>query len=101
MKKRLLFNFIFLFTFFIIGFFIFSPIYTSNSIYISYGLFPYNICEKQPTLWNSIKIIFIFSNFITLNIISNSLYSRFFKIKSSKNFSNKLNSNPNRYKYLL
>lgn len=95
MKKRLLFNFIFLFTFFIIGFFIFSPIYTSNSIYISYGLFPYNICEKQPTLWNSIKIIFIFSNFITLNIISNSLYSRFFKNKSCKNFSNKLNSNSN------
>lgn len=96
MKKRLLFNFIFLLIFFLIGFFIFYPIYTSDSIYISYGLFPYNICEKQPILWAWIKIIFVISNFITLNIISNSLYSRIFKTKplknSNNNFSNCFNN---------
>lgn len=94
MKKRLLFNFIFLLIFFLIGFFIFYPIYTSDSIYISYGLFPYNICEKQPLLWAWIKIIFVISNFITLNIISNSLYSRIFKTKplSNNNFNNCFNN---------
>ena len=92
MKKRLLFNFIFLLIFFLIGFFIFYPIYTSDSIYISYGLFPYNICEKQPLLWAWIKIIFVISNFITLNIISNSLYSRIFKTKPLKNSNNNFNN---------
>lgn len=92
MKKRLLFNFIFLLIFFLIGFFIFYPIYTSDSIYISYGLFPYNICEKQPLLWAWIKIIFVISNFITLNIISNSLYSRIFKTKPLKNSNNTFNN---------
>lgn len=94
MKKRLLFNFIFLLIFFLIGFLIFYPIYTSDSIYISYGLFPYNICEKQPLLWAWIKIIFVISNFITLNIISNSLYSRIFKTKplSNNNFNNCFNN---------
>lgn len=75
-----------------IGFFIFYPIYTSDSIYISYGLFPYNICEKQPLLWAWIKIIFVISNFITLNIISNSLYSRIFKTKPLKNSNNNFNN---------
>lgn len=92
MKKRLLFNFIFLLIFFLIGFFIFYPIYTSDSIYISYGLFPYNLCEKQPLLWAWIKIIFVISNFITLNIISNSLYSRIFKTKPLKNSNNNFNN---------
>lgn len=79
MKKRLIFNFIFFLTFFIIEYLLFSPIYKLDSVYISYGLFPYDICQKQPTLWKSIKIIFIISNFITLNIISNLIYSKFFK----------------------
>lgn len=97
MKKRLLFNFIFLLIFFLIGFFIFYPIYTSDSIYISYGLFPYNICEKQPILWAWIKIIFVISNFITLNIISNSLYSRIFKTKPLKNSNNNFSNCFNNY----
>ena len=44
---------------FIIGYIIFSPIYKSTSIYISYGLVPYDICKKQPELWNAVKIIFM------------------------------------------
>lgn len=84
MKKRLLFNLIFLLTFFIIGFLIFSPIYKLDSVYISYGLFPYDICKKQPSLWNAIKIIFIFSNLINLTIVSNSIYLKFFKNSSKK-----------------
>ena len=67
-------------TFFIIGFLIFSPIYKLDSVYISYGLFPYDICQKQPSLWNAIKIIFIFSNLINLTIVSNSIYLKFFKL---------------------
>lgn len=75
MRKRFLFNLIFISTVFIIGFFIFSPLYTLDSVYISYGLFPYDICEKQPQLWEAIKIIFIISCFINSVIISNLIYT--------------------------
>ncbi len=84
MKKRLLFNFIFIFIFFSIGFFLFSPLYKLDSVYISYGLFPYDICQKQPLLWKYIKIIFILSSLINLIIIANMIYSKFFKIQPIK-----------------
>ncbi|MBR2787384.1 MAG: type IV secretion system DNA-binding domain-containing protein [Clostridia bacterium] len=76
MKKRILFNLIFILVFFIIGYLIFSPIYKLESVYISYGLYPYDICQKQPELWKIIKIIFIISSLINLSIISNSIYSK-------------------------
>ena len=89
MKKRLLFNFVFVFIFFITGFFIFSPIYKLDSVYINYGLYPYDICKKQPQVWNLIKYIFIPSCLFNLFIISNYIYSKkicscFSKIKSSQ-----------------
>ena len=61
MKKRIKFILLFLLIFFIIGFIIFSPLYKSNSVYINYGLVPYDICQKQPELWKTIKLIFIIS----------------------------------------
>ena len=84
MKKRLIFNFTFILTFFIIGYLIFSPIYKLESVYISYGLFPYDICKKQPQLWKIIKITFIISSLINLIIISNSIYSKLGKCRSKK-----------------
>lgn len=84
MRKRIKFVTIFLSIFFIIGFIIFSPLYKSNSIYISYGLVPYDICKKQPELWQTLKIIFIISNFITLTFLSNTIYSKLFKFQNLK-----------------
>ena len=85
MKKRILFNFIFLSIIFIIGFFMFSPLYKLNSVYISYGLFPYDICQKQPQLWNFIKILFVVSSFLSATIILNFIYSLLFKNKEQNN----------------
>ncbi len=66
--------------FFIISSFIsihiFSPIFTSQEIIITYGIHPFDICSTNPQLWKLIKITyvicFIFSNFIFLHFI----YSR-------------------------
>ena len=77
MKKRLIFNLIFILAFLIIGYLVFSPIYKLNSVYISYGLYPYDICQKQPKLWNFLKIVFIYSSLINLIIISNTIYPKF------------------------
>lgn len=72
--------------FLIIALIIFLPLYKAHSVYISYALFPYDICKKQPALWLYTKIAFIISYLISLLIISNSLYNYFFKFKnSSKN----------------
>ena len=84
MKKRFLFNLIFLLIFFIIGYFIFSPVYKLNSVYINYGLFPYDICQKQPQLWSAIKYIFIISCSINLIIISNFIFPKFNNLYSKK-----------------
>ena len=95
MKKRILFCFIFLIIFFIINYFIFSPIYKLNSVYINYGLHPYDICAKQPELWHFIKIIFIISELFNLIIISNLLFSKLI------NFSNNQFSKNNKILKLL
>lgn len=84
MKKRIIFILSFIFIFFILEYFIFSPIYKLNSVYISYGLFPYDICQKQPRLWTAIKITFIISNLFNLIIISNIIFSKLLNTKSSK-----------------
>lgn len=88
MKKRLIFITLMLLISFIIGYIIFSPLYKSNSIYIEYGLVPYDICKKQPNLWNSIKIIFIISNLITLTLFYNLLFSKFLNSNKTKNNAN-------------
>ena len=67
-----------------VGFFVFSPIYSLDSVYINYGLRPFDICEKQPVLWNSIKIIFIISALFNSVVISNSIYSKLFKKLATK-----------------
>ena len=60
---------------------IFSPIFYANEIIISYGVHPFDICYKNPLLWNYIKILFIisyiFSNIILINYL-------FFKLKFFK-----------------
>ncbi len=85
MKKRLLFILLFTITFLIIEYFIFSPIYKLNSVFISYGLSPYDICQKQPLLWKYIKLIFIISSTLNLIIIFNLIYSKIPHKNNTKN----------------
>lgn len=85
MKKRLLFILPFTITFLIIEYFIFSPVYKLNSVFISYGLYPYDICQKQPLLWKYIKFIFIISSTLNLIIIFNLIYSKIPHKNNTKN----------------
>ena len=85
MKKRILFILLFTLLFLIVEYFIFSPIYKLDSVYIPYGLYPYDICQKQPQLWRYIKLIFIISSLTNLIIISNMIYLKLPKKLSLKN----------------
>ena len=70
-------------------FFLF-PIFTSNNIIIPYGVTPFNICEKAPTTWHYIKTTYIISYIFSSIIISNSIYSKFFKKLTSKKDTQKI-----------
>lgn len=92
MKNKILFITTFTLIFFSIGYIIFSPIYTLNSVYISYGLYPYDICKKQPELWRTIKIIFPISSFINIVILSNTVFKKFRRMKHKDKESPRINS---------
>lgn len=84
--------------FLFIGYNLFSPIYSSNNIIITYGIHPFNICNKNRELWQIIKYIFIFTYIFSSIIISNFIYfaiynivSNIFKKISSINFSKLIN----------
>lgn len=89
MKKRLIFTFTTILPVLIIEYFIFNPIYKLQSVFIPYGLYPYDICQKQPMMWNFIKLIFIILNIFNLIIISNLIYS---KLQKSQKFKKILES---------
>lgn len=84
MKKRIIFIFTFIFVFFAIEYFIFAPIYKLDSVYINYGLSPFDICQKQPNLWLFIKCAFFISNLFNLIIISNFIFLNIFKDQTKK-----------------
>ena len=88
MKKRIIFIFTFILIFFILGFFIFSPLYNLKNVYISYGFLSYDINEKQPQLWLFIKICFIISSLFNLILISNAVYSNFIVKTNHKKINN-------------
>lgn len=71
------------FIFLFIGYNLFSPIYSSNNIIITYGIHPFNICNKNPELWQIIKYIFIFTYIFSSIIISNFIYLSIFNIFSN------------------
>ena len=88
--KRLFFSCFFMIFFFIIYWSIFSPIYYSENIIITYAIHPFNICESQPFLWNIIKIssifFYLFSIFILFFYITKKLF-----YKKTKNDEKNLN----------
>lgn len=46
----------------------------SSSIIITYGIHPFDICIKNPELWQIIKILFIFTYIFSSLILSNLIY---------------------------
>jgi len=95
LKKRLIFVSFFLILSFIIFSNLLNPIFVSDEIIITYGINPFDICQKNPLLWKYIKIAYIISFIISNIIISNFLYS---KIVKSIFFSNKKNISHNENK---
>ena len=85
MRRKIIFIFSFTLFFLLLTLMLFLPLYLSNEVYLSYTLFPYNICEKQPQLWLYLKISFIISYLISLLIISNSIFNYTFKLKKHTN----------------
>ena len=83
LAKRLLFNFAFLFVFLSISFVLFYPIYTSDTVIISFAVNPFNICEKYPELWLNIKLIYIPISIISYLISINLFYSSIFTKKKT------------------
>lgn len=60
-----------------LGYFLFSSIYMSSSIIISYGIHPFDICERNPDLWHLIKLLFLITYIFSSMILSNLFYQSF------------------------
>lgn len=78
-KKRLIFVLSFLLLYFSIYMLFFYSIYTSNNIIISFAVHPFNICSKYPYAWSNIKKFSLIFLLISNLIISNSIFSFYFK----------------------
>ena len=58
---------------------IFKPIFLSNNIIFPYSIQKINICEKNPTLWFNIKLLYIIFYIIANIIFSNLFFNLLFK----------------------
>jgi len=85
--KIILLSLIFTIVSFIIIFFIFKPIFISDTIIFPYAINPFNICKEQPVIWSIIKSLFIFNYLFSNFIFFNSIFSKIFpkKIKQKIN----------------
>ena len=91
-KIKKIFIFICSFILDILGIFIFKDIFYAKKIIIKYAINPFNICEKQPQLWNNIKLLFVFSYIISSIIISN-IFKIIKNIKENNDKNSKKNNN--------
>lgn len=92
-KIKKIFIFICSFILDILGIFIFKDIFYAKKIIIKYAINPFDICEKQPQLWNNIKLLFIFSYMISSIIISNNIFKIIKNIKENNDKNSKKNNN--------
>ena len=76
----IIFHFIFsLFWLLIVGYLYyvnFLDIFEAHEIIITYGIHPFDICSKNPDLWNIIKLTFIITSIITHFIISHIIFKK-------------------------
>lgn len=87
-KIKKIFIFICSFILDILGIFIFKDIFYAKNIIIKYAINPFDICEKQPQLWNNIKLLFIFSYIISSIIINNNIFKIIKNIKENNEKNN-------------
>ena len=92
-KIKKIFIFICSFILDILGIFIFKDIFYAKNIIIKYAINPFDICEKQPQLWNNIKLLFIFLYIISSIIISNNIFKIIKNIKENNEKNSKKNNN--------
>ena len=55
---------------------IFRPIYEASEVIIPYGIHPFDICTKNPELWEIIKITYVFTSSISFFLIGHFVYTR-------------------------
>ena len=94
--KRFFFVVLFSLLYCYLGYKVFSDILYANSVIITYGIHPFDICVKNPDLWKYIKLAFVISYLFSSIIISNFIYfisEKLVKklIDTFKNISEKLN----------
>ena len=94
--KRFFFVVLFSLLYCYLGYKVFSDILYANSVIITYGIHPFDICVKNPDLWKYIKFAFVISYLFSSIIISNFIYfisEKLVKklIDTFKNISEKLN----------
>ena len=65
--------------------FVFSSIYFSNNIIVSFAVHPFNICEEQPYIWNIIKYSSILFYIIAQYFIFYFVFSKIFVKKQRNN----------------
>lgn len=64
-------------------FILFSPFFLSESFVIPYAIYPFDICQTAPLAWKYLKIGYCTTYFYSCFLLSNSIYSKFFKGKIS------------------
>lgn len=85
--KRFIFCAIFLLISLAIVFKVFMPIFVAKELIITYGIKPFDICQKNYKLWKLIKVLYIITFFFTNILYSNYLFSKI-KFKDKKNKEN-------------
>ena len=73
----------------IITYHVFLPIFTAKEVIITYGIHPFDICSKNPDLWNFIKLLYPICFCFSSLVVSHFIYVRFL----GKLFSSKFNAN--------
>lgn len=91
--RRVLFNFAILFVFLSLSFFLFFPVYTSDTIMITFAINPFNLCEKYPDFWKALKLLYFPISIISYLILINTLYSSLFTKPFIKQSSKKIDKN--------
>ena len=85
---KVLFKISFILIFLLISFLllniILKPVFLSNTIIIPYSLNEFNICEKNPLLWEYLKIFYIIFYLLSSLILSSFLFNLIFKNVSFK-----------------
>lgn len=90
--SRFLFTILIMFFICLAGYFIFSPLYSSQHVIIDYGIHPFDICIKQPVIWNYCKHFFILTYIYSSFFFSNILFNLFFSKKNPKKSNIKKNN---------